>query len=203
MRKFLHTIPQCKAKRSQCIANRRCKTTGIRFGINKKNRVMNNDTHLQFISEKITGLKSAVMYSMSNSLVKLPNDIVTAVKVDKEGQLWFLTHHPLHSIKECEQVFPVRLHFFRKGYDYSVEVSGKATIVNNNSSDQFQSDNTSLKNSVLVKMSMTNVEYREPHAKKAKTKLELLVAKSYKWLLRNLGFNYSQGSVFGKIHQVN
>ena len=152
-----------------------------------------SDTNFQFISEKISQLRSAVMYSLSNSLVKLPNDIVTSVKIDEEGQLWFLSHSPFHYINECEQVFPVRLHFFRKGYDFFVEVSGKATIVENISSDS--------QNSVLIRMTMSNVQYTEPHAVKEKTKLQILAEKSYKWLLRNVGFQHTTSSVFGKIHQ--
>ena len=154
---------------------------------------MTTDTNFRFISEKISQLRSAVMYSMSNSLVKLPNDIVTSVKVDEEGQLWFLSHSPSYYIKECEQVFPVRLHFFRKGYDFFVEVSGKATIVENISSDT--------QNSVLIRMTMSNIEYTEPHTLKEKTKLQLMAEKSYKWMLRNIGFQHTTGSVFGKLHQ--
>jgi len=141
------------------------------------------------------------MYSMSNSLVRLPNDIVTAVKVDEEGQLWFLSHSPAHLLKECEQVFPVRLHFFRKGYDFFVEVSGKATIMNNMSpSGVLYTEGENPKNAVLIKMTMANIEYTEPHAKREKTKLQLVAEKSYRWMLRNIGFQHTEGSVFSKLH---
>ena len=161
--------------------------------LSEKKKVMTTDTNFRFISEKISQLRSAVMYSMSNSLVKLPNDIVTSVKVDEEGQLWFLSHSPSFYIKECEQVFPVRLHFFRKGYNFFVEVSGKATIVEIISSDT--------QSSVLIRMTMSNIEYTEPHTLKEKTKLQLMAEKSYKWMLRNIGFQHTTGSVFEKLHQ--
>src|SRR5687767_11787110 len=148
---------------------------------------MATDQNFQFISEKIAELRTAVMYSMSNGLVKLPNDIVTFVNIDEEGQLWFLSHLPPQLLSECEKVFPARLHFFRKGHDYFVEVSGKATIVSdiNTAADQNN------QNAVLIKMAMSNVEYREPHARKEKTKVQVMVEKSYRWMLRNIGFSHS------------
>ena len=163
---------------------------------------MTTDNNLPFIREKISELRNAVMYSMSKSLVKLPNDIVTYVKVDEDGQLWFLSHSPAHSLRECEQVFPARLHFFKKGCDFFVEVSGKATIADNISSSGFfgSNDNQNNKDAVLIRMTMSNIEYREPHAKKAKTKLELLAGKSYKWILRATGFHPTGGPVFSKLH---
>jgi len=162
---------------------------------------MTTDPNLQFITQKINQLRSAVMYSMSNSLVKLPNDIVSLVKTDDEGQLWFLAHFPSHSLAECERDFPVRLHFFRKGFDFFVEVSGKASIESTMDEPVNLPDGVSAKRAVLVKMTMKNIEYREPHAMKDKSRLQVLVEKSYKWMLRNVGFAHTEGSIFGKIHQ--
>jgi general stress protein 26 len=138
------------------------------------------------------------MYSMSNELVRLPNDIVTYVNIDDEGQLWFLSHLPQQLVSECEREFPARLHFFRKGYDYFIEVSGKATIVSDICSDGEKNES----NAVLIKMTMRNVEYIEPHAKRDKSKMQLLVEKSYKWMLRNIGFSHSGDSVLTKLPQA-
>lgn len=157
---------------------------------------MVTDSNFRFISEKIAQLRTAVMYSMSNNLVKLPNDIVNYVNIDGDGQLWFLSHLPPQLLSECEKTFPARLHFFRKGYDYFVEVSGKATIV----SDIYSNVEARDKNAVLIKMSMTNIEYREPHAKREKNKMQVLVEKSYRWMLRNIGFSHSGESVLSKLH---
>ncbi len=167
---------------------------------------MHSDPNLQFIREKIDQLRSAVMYSMSNSLIKLPNDIVTAVKIDEEGNLWFLSHLPAQSLNECEQSFPTRLRFFRKGYDFYVEVSGKATIMKNNyyvssPSSTFEKGGIRNKRPLLIKMTMNNVEYLEPHAKKNKTILDLVVEKTYKWMLKHLSNHHSERSVLQKLHQ--
>lgn len=157
------------------------------------------DSNFQFICKKIEQLRTAVMYSMSNSLVRLPNDIVNFVKIDADGHLWFLAHLPSQSLSQCEKAFPARLHFFRKGYDYFVEVSGKATIAD--IITEASSDDGLERRTVLLKMTMPNIEYREPHAKKEKSKLQLMVEKSYRWMLRNVGFPHTETSVLGKMRQ--
>ena len=162
---------------------------------------MTTDTNLRFISEKIGQLRSAVMYSMSNSLVKLPNDIVTSVKVDEEGQLWFLSHLPVQSLKECEQVFPVRLHFFRKGHNFFVEVSGKATIVSKiSSAAPFETEDNKSRKAVLIKMTMSNIEYVEPQTPATKPKWQELVQKTYQWILRSKSIQHPESSAFGNLH---
>ncbi|MEO7923535.1 MAG: hypothetical protein ABIR30_07645 [Chitinophagaceae bacterium] len=162
---------------------------------------MKTDPNFQFIRDKIGLLRSAVMYSMSNSLVKLPNDIINLVKIDEEGQLWFLAHFPQQSLAQCEQDFPVRLHFFRKGYDFFVEVSGKASIENSLDDPGEEISDMDARKAVLVRMTMCNIEYREPHARKEKTRLQVLVEKSYQWMLRNIGLPHTENPFFGKIHQ--
>lgn len=162
---------------------------------------MITDTNLRFISDKIADLQNAVMYSMSNSLIKLPNDIVTFVKVDEEGHLWFLSHLPCQSVKECEQVFPARLHFFRKGRNYFVEVSGKATVISKiPSAFSFDTGNYNAKKAVLIKMTMSNVEYVEPLEQHAKPKWKELAERTYTWMLRNLTFRHPDTSSLEKFN---
>lgn len=162
------------------------------------------DANLQFISEKITDLQNAVMYSMSKSLIKLPNDIVTAVKVDEEGQLWFLSHLPAQSLSACEQSFPARLKFFRKGRNFFVEVSGKATIVSKIPSaanlDNYTGSMTKRKKAVLIKMTMSNIEYVEPRTQ-TRSKWQELAQKTYSWMLRNIAFHHPETSSFKKLNQ--
>lgn len=161
-----------------------------------------NDSNLQFIREKIYQLRSAIMYSMSNELVKMPNSIVTAIKVDEEGQLWFVSKSPLQQVDQCEQSFPVRLHFFRKGTNFFLVVSGKAFIVNSTSAG-FSEDglNENKEKPVLIKMSMKDIEYTEPAARREKNKLEIFLENSYKWLLHTIAFHRHSKSVFQKLQQ--
>jgi general stress protein 26 len=96
---------------------------------------MLTDNNLQFIRQKIYRVRSAIMYSMSNELIKIPNCLVEAVNVDNEGQLWFICKPPSHRVDQCVSSFPARLHFYRKGTFFHIEVSGKATIMNEIGSD--------------------------------------------------------------------
>jgi general stress protein 26 len=160
---------------------------------------MDKDNNLEFIREKIYEIKSAVMYSMSNSLVKIPNSIITVVKVDNEGQLWFLCNPPSWQVDECEGVFPARLHFYRKGKFFHVEVSGKATIMSKEYDAYMEGGN---RKPVLIKMSMQNIEYTVVNERRPKTKFEMILENSYKWLLRTVAFPRTEKSVLSKLHQT-
>jgi hypothetical protein len=50
---------------------------------------MENDYKLMFIKNKLEQIKSAVMYTTNNNIVRLPNDIVEFESVDDDGLLWF------------------------------------------------------------------------------------------------------------------
>jgi hypothetical protein len=150
---------------------------------------MATDSNLQFIREKIYEVRSAIMYSMSNEVVKMPNNIVTAIRVDDEGQLWFLSKRPLHFVSQCEQSFPARLKFYRKGISFFLEISGKATIMgNSNETDVLATtDKTQRERPVLIKMTMHNIEYVEPEERK-KTRTEIIMENGYNWLQRTFAF---------------
>lgn len=166
---------------------------------------MVNDTNLQFIREKIIQLRSAVMYDASDGLVKIGNDIVTAIRVDDEGNLWFVTNNSPYRVEECEQSFPARLCFYRKGIHFTMEISGKATIVNNDYSDDLRpsgNDSSGKSAKILIKMAMINIEYTEPHTKRPKGKLEIMLENWYTWFLRTVAVHHDTGSVLKKLRQT-
>jgi hypothetical protein len=132
------------------------------------------------------------MYSMSTDVIRLPNSIVSVVKVDDEGQLWFLCNPPTRQLDATECVFPARLHFYRKGKFFRVEVSGKAAILNNEGA--VAKDQKPL----LIKMSMINVEYTESPERKP-TILESILANTYKWMLRTIAIPRQERSVLSKM----
>lgn len=161
---------------------------------------MATDLNLQFIRDKVYQLRSAIMYSMSNGLVKIPNNIVTAIRVDDDGHLWFLSKRPAQFLSECEQQFPARLHFYRKGIGFYLEVSGSATIIN--PADDYQSDDTSAglqEKPVLIRMTMRDIEYIEPERKK-KNRIELLLESGYRWLSRTIAFPRHSKPILAKLH---
>lgn len=158
---------------------------------------MSPDSNLQFIREKIYKVRSAIMYSMSNELIQLPNSIINAVKVDEEGQLWFLCNKPSKPVVHCPQTFPVRLHFYRKGTFFHMEISGKAEIVNNNYVGSTEEDRP-----LLIKMNMVNVEYTE-QGERRKNAVELWFERAYSWLRRHLAVPHDSKPVLSRLHSAN
>ncbi len=164
---------------------------------------MKTNTDLQLIREKIYQIRSALMYSMSNDLVKISNNIVSVLRVDDEGQLWFLCKKPHYPVEQCETSFPVRLVFYRKGISFYLEVSGKATIVKeeNDLLESLQSDSRTEK-PVLVKMTVQNLEITES-GERRKNRFDLILDHTYKWLSHTIAFTRHEKSVLEKLPHLN
>ena len=84
---------------------------------------------LQFLQQKIQDLKNALFFSQNTSVLRIATTIVSVIKVDELGQMWFFVPRPKQALHEFDREFPVRLEFFRKGREYFLHVSGKAFIV--------------------------------------------------------------------------
>ncbi len=150
---------------------------------------MNSDTNLKFIRERIYEIRSALIYSMSNSLIKLPTSIVTALNVDEDGQIWFLISRPLRHLNEQENEFPAKLQFYRKGKPFYMHVTGAAQIVNsefmvNKLIEAKQNiKDVAMGHLALMKMKINGVDYYENiPEKKAKNPVQSLLRQFYQWL---------------------
>jgi len=150
------------------------------------------------IREKIYKLRTAIMYSMSNDVCKLPNSIVTALRVSDEGELWFICQKPFQDVPEYEQSFPVSLHFYRKGLFFYLEVSGKASIMDDDYSGYLSNEFSAKGKVLLIRMSMSSIEYTELYGKNEKSRLELLIEKGYKWISRNIAFPHHSNQALNK-----
>ena len=84
---------------------------------------------LSFLQEKIREIGSALFFNLSESVLKLPTSIVSTLKVDDYGFVWFFVQRPQQNLKEFETEFPVRLDFFRKGSGCFLQVNGKGWVV--------------------------------------------------------------------------
>ena len=85
--------------------------------------------NLLFLQEKIQELRSALFFNSSNAVLKLPTCIITTLKVDEAGQVWFFVNRPEQYLHEFDKEFPARLDFFRKGKLFYLQITGKAFIV--------------------------------------------------------------------------
>jgi general stress protein 26 len=102
------------------------------------------------IRSKIMELQSALFFTESASLLRLPTHVISNVEIDAEGQIWMAIPKPAQRIEEFEKEIPAKLDFFKKGTSFYVKVTGKAHLIN---------DLTELKNnSGLSEEMMAKVE---------------------------------------------
>ena len=127
---------------------------------------MATNQQLNFLQEKIQEIGSAIFFNLSDSILKLPTSIVTSLKVDDYGYVWFFIQKPKQSLKEFETEFPVRLDFFKKGKAYFLQVTGKGRVVNDPEEVNFfaqpeEAKQLASNEMVLVKVKMMKAEYYE------------------------------------------
>ncbi|HEY2721165.1 MAG TPA: hypothetical protein VGI82_05550 [Chitinophagaceae bacterium] len=123
------------------------------------------DTQQAFLHEKIKNLGSAIFFNQSDAVLKLPTSIVRILDIDEYGYIWFFIQKPQQQLAEFEKEFPVKLDFFRKGMDYSLQVIGNGYIVNDpeelfivttNINEIKQFDPGKM---ILIKIKMTRADY--------------------------------------------
>ncbi|MGZ5253657.1 MAG: pyridoxamine 5'-phosphate oxidase family protein [Flavitalea sp.] len=145
-------------------------------------------SNIHFLQEKIQDLRSALFFCMSDSVLKLPTTIVTALKVDDVGQIWFFLNRPIQQLQEFDKEFPSRLEFFKKGKSFYMKMSGKAIIVNDpeevNSLVSLPDDirTAAMGQMILVKFKIYCADYYEQDEQKDKSLWHQLKSKVMKWV---------------------
>lgn len=84
---------------------------------------------IEFLADKIQHLGTALFHMHSNSLLKLPSNLVQTILVDVNGFVWFAIEKPSQDITEFDQQFYVGLNFYRKGIPYFLKTYGLARLV--------------------------------------------------------------------------
>ena len=151
---------------------------------------MKSEHYLSFLQNKIQGIGSALFYSMSDAVLKFPTSIVTTLKVDEMGNVWFFTNRPGQYLQEFDREFPAKMQFYRKGKGYYLQINGKASIVNDPEEVYGlvclpeETRNKAFKEMVLIKVKIGNVEYSEHKGKEAlpANNLKGLFTRLYNWL---------------------
>ncbi|HEX4850747.1 MAG TPA: hypothetical protein VFV08_08080, partial [Puia sp.] len=67
---------------------------------------------LPFIQGKIVALQNALFFPLSDSLLKMTTCVVSIIKVDAVGQIWFTVARPSQLIYTFDSSFPAKLDFF-------------------------------------------------------------------------------------------
>jgi general stress protein 26 len=136
---------------------------------NKKTKtpIMNhtdNYENMVFLKKKIRQLKIALFKSEINTELKLPYNIVQILKTEDDGSVWFLTSCNGEQAKNIERSFYAYLDFYRKGTGCRLQLSGRATIVEDDNETFLTMSNYSPNISgrlVLIKMKIMQAEYFE------------------------------------------
>ena len=90
---------------------------------------MDANHQISFLQERIEEIGSAIFYNESEAVLKLPTSIVSTVKVDDYGFVWFFVQKPKQQISQFEQEFPAKLDFYKKGLGYFLQVTGQGFVV--------------------------------------------------------------------------
>jgi len=154
--------------------------------------MVTTNNQLNFLQEKIQEIGSAIFFNLSDSVLKLPTSIVSTLKVDDYGYVWFFVQKPKQSLKEFEAEFPVRLDFFKKGKSYFLQVMGKAWVVNDpEEMNAFvtlpeEARQVAMNQMVLVKVKILKAEYYDTQTRTEHTWWQNAVSTLSTWF-RNTG----------------
>ena len=122
------------------------------------------DENLQFLKEKIKDIKIALFRSELDPELQLPNNIIQTLKVEEDGTVWFFTSCNGNLVKSINESFYAYLDYHKKGTGCRLQVSGKATLVQNDDRGLFYMCNYSkgtYGRLVLVKMKIMQAEFFE------------------------------------------
>ena len=128
---------------------------------------MASHQQLGFLQEKIEEIGSAIFYNLSESVLKFPTSIVTSLKVDEYGFVWFCVQKPRQQLTQFEQEFPVKLDFYKKGAGYFLQVEGRGFVVSDpeemNASGTLPEEIKKLANNTvaIVKVKIQKADYFE------------------------------------------
>jgi len=149
------------------------------------------DTQQIFLREKIQNLGSAIFFNQSDAVLKLPTSIVRIIHVDDYGYAWFFVQRPQQLLTEFEKEFPVKLDFFRKGLDYSLQVIGNGYIVSDpedifvvtTNVDEVKQFNP--EKMVLIKVKITRADYFENISGHKPTWFQNTISMLQSWIFPN------------------
>ena len=134
-------------------------------------------------------MRSALFFCRQGML-KMPVSIITRLKVDNEGYIWFFVKRPFDSILAFNKEFSAHLNFFREGKNFSLEIIGKGSIVdepekvNNLVSLDEEIKQKAMLELMLLKLKIIDAYYFEYLTATAKGKywFNASINKIYNWL---------------------
>ncbi|MEO6549299.1 MAG: pyridoxamine 5'-phosphate oxidase family protein [Ferruginibacter sp.] len=120
-----------------------------------------NDANLLFLETKINEIKIAIFRADSGEEMRMPNNIVSTIKTDTEGNIWFFTACNADYARNMNEHFHAYLEYYQKGQDCRLSLSGKARIVQDEISDAEVEKDSATTNIALIKFKILYAEYFE------------------------------------------
>ena len=143
--------------------------------------------NFQFIKSKINDIRSALFsYSDANEIT-FPTCIVSTLRVDDDGRIWFLMNRNSHRMSDEPITYAAQLSFYRKGFPFTLSVSGKADITSDpktihqviglpGNSDAFDTNEI-----LLVRMQIMKANYFEWNGEHPETAISRLFHRLMRW----------------------
>jgi hypothetical protein len=91
--------------------------------------ITTTELQTETLQSKIMELQSALFFTDSASLIKLPTHVIPEVEIDEEGNIWFVIARPAQHLAAFDKEMPTKMDFFQKGKDFFVKVRGVASFV--------------------------------------------------------------------------
>jgi hypothetical protein len=122
---------------------------------------------LSFLQLKINAIGTALFFCGKHAPLPFSGYVVTALKMDETGCIWFFVRRGPYENIVFETPFAAELAFYRKGYPYVVKIEGSATVeYPENKVQHLLGTSLCLNDSVmdsvmLIKVKMENACYKE------------------------------------------
>jgi hypothetical protein len=151
---------------------------------------------LSFLQLKIANIGTALFFCGANSLLPFRAYIITALKTDSEGCIWFFISRAWNTPVTYGVNFPASLEFYRKGYPFSLRIEGDGQLENKTAVlQELMGKSVSVKEEalagvLLVKVKIQNAIYKELFVPKPFAALETCVAAIKNWLYPAPGKKY-------------
>jgi hypothetical protein len=125
---------------------------------------MAKDESLLFLKSKIQQINYAIFKAEMHTEHQLPNNIISTIKSDDEGNIWFFTSFTGTSAQYIDQHFFAYLDYYKKGGECRLRLNGRATIVPDEdyaAEAQAGGDVAGNANLVMIKFKILHAEYIE------------------------------------------
>src|SRR5581483_8966159 len=103
-------------------------------------------------------IKIALFKAETDAVLRLPNNIISTLKTDDDGYIWFYTSCTGPYVEHLDKELFVTLEYYRKENNCRLLINGKAFIETNN--EEFHRTG-SVNKMVLLKVKILKAEYYE------------------------------------------